>query len=109
MTKKRKNRKKTRRILAVDVGGTHVKFEINHPKERREFNSGPKLSAQLMASTVKCLAADWSYDVVSIGYPGLVVRNRIVAEPHNLGRGWTDFDFEKAFGCPVKIVNDAAM
>jgi polyphosphate glucokinase len=62
-----------------------------------------------MVNEVKRLASDWSYDVVSIGYPGLVVRDRVVAEPHNLGRGWTDFDFEKAFGCPVKIINDAAM
>lgn len=109
MTKKRKRRKAKQRILTVDIGGTHVKFEISGQPERREFDSGPKLSAKGMVSKVKRLTADWSYDVVSIGYPGLVVRNRVVAEPHNLGRGWTDFDFAKAFGCPVKIVNDAAM
>jgi polyphosphate glucokinase len=96
-------------MLVVDVGGTHVKFEISGQKERREFKSGPKLSAKRMVSEVKRLAADWHYDVVSIGYPGLVVRDRVVAEPHNLGHGWTDLDFAKAFGCPVKIINDAAM
>jgi polyphosphate glucokinase len=109
MTKKRKSRKTTRRILTVDVGGTHVKVEVSGRSERREFKSGPKLSAKRMVSEVKRLASDWHYDAVSIGYPGLVVRNRVVAEPHNLGRGWTDFDFKKAFDCPVKIINDAAM
>ena len=109
MTKKRKRRKSKRRILTVDVGGTHVKFEISGQSERREFDSGPKLSAKRMVSEVKRLTADWSYDVVSIGYPGLVVRDRVVAEPHNLGHGWAGFDFKKAFGCPVKIINDAAM
>jgi len=109
MTKRRKPAKSKRRILAVDVGGTHVKCEVSGQSERREFESGPKLSAKRMVHEVKRLTSDWSYDVVSIGYPGLVMRNRVVAEPHNLGRGWAGFDFEKAFGCPVRILNDAAM
>jgi polyphosphate glucokinase len=109
MTKRRKRAKSKRKILAVDVGGTHVKFEINGRSERREFESGPKLSAKEMIREVKRLTSDWDYDVVSMGYPGLVMRNRVVAEPHNLGRGWAGFDFEKAFGCPVRILNDAAM
>lgn len=102
-------KKAKQRILVVDVGGTHVKFEVSGRSERREFPSGSKLSAKRMVSGVKRVTDDWDYDVVSIGYPGLVVRNRIVVEPHNLGRGWVRFDFEKAFGCPVKIINDAAM
>jgi polyphosphate glucokinase len=109
MANKRKGRKSNRRVLTVDVGGTHVKFEVSGRSERREFESGPKLSAERMVREVKRLTADWGYDVVSIGYPGMVVRDRVVAEPHNLGRGWTDFDFAKAFGRPVKIINDAAM
>jgi polyphosphate glucokinase len=104
-----KDRKAGRKVLIVDVGGTHVKLELSGQSERREFKSGPKLTAKRMIGEVKRLAADWSYDVVSIGYPGLVVRDRVVAEPHNLGPGWTNFDFSKAFGCPVKIINDAAM
>ena len=62
-----------------------------------------------MVAGVKKLAGDWKYDVVSIGYPGMVVRNRLLAEPYNLGRGWVGFDFESAFKRPVKVINDAAM
>jgi polyphosphate glucokinase len=109
MLKKQKRRTKKLRVLTVDVGGTHVKFEVSDRSERREFDSGPKLSAQQMVEDVRRRTADWDYDAVSIGYPGVVVKNKIVAEPHNLGRGWTRFDFEKAFGRPVKIVNDAVM
>src|SRR5215468_10742246 len=97
------------RVLAVDVGGTHVKILASRHKESRRFESGPTLTAKQMVSEVQKLAGDWRYDVVSIGYPGPVLRGRPVAEPHHLGSGWVGFDFEKAFGCPVKIVNDAAM
>ena len=110
MTKRqRKLEKSNRRILVVDVGGTHVKCEVSGLSERREFESGPKLSAKQMTTQVKSLTKDWDYNVVSMGYPGLVVRSRIAAEPYNLGRGWVGFDFERAFGSPVKIINDAAM
>src|SRR6516225_4413150 len=96
-------------VLAIDVGGTHVKILATGQKERREFVSGPNLTPQRMVDNVKELAKDWKYDVVSIGYPGPVRRNHPVAEPRNLARGWLGFDFKAAFGCPVKIVNDAAM
>jgi polyphosphate glucokinase len=96
-------------VLVVDVGGTHVKILATGEKESREFSSGLTLTAKQMVNRVKKLAGDWKYDVVSIGYPGVVVRNRPVAEPHNLGRGWVRFDFEAAFKRPVKVVNDAAM
>jgi polyphosphate glucokinase len=97
------------RILTVDVGGSHVKFAVGGHTERREFESGPTLSAREMVDTVLRMTADWSYDAVSIGYPGVVRRDRVVAEPRNLGPGWRGFDFGKAFGCPVKVVNDAVM
>ncbi|WP_335341065.1 ROK family protein [Rhodoplanes sp. Z2-YC6860] len=93
----------------IDVGGTHIKFEVSGQRERREFNSGPQMTAKRMVSEVKRLTKDWDYDVLSIGYPGLVVRDRVVAEPHNLGPGWAGFDFQKAFKRPVKLLNDAAM
>jgi polyphosphate glucokinase len=76
---------------------------------KREFVSGPHLSAKEMVKQVKALTADWSYDVVSIGYPGPVTHNRPLAEPHNLGRGWVGFNFAKAFGRPTQVVNDALM
>jgi len=96
-------------VLVVDVGGTHVKILATGQKEHRQVDSGPQMTARQMVSKVKKLARDWQYDAVSIGYPGPVLAGRPVAEPHNLGSGWVGFNFRKAFGRPVKIVNDAAM
>jgi polyphosphate glucokinase len=96
-------------VLVVDVGGTHVKILASGQKERREFPSGPAMTAEQMVRGVKELAGDWKYDAVSIGYPGPVLHGRPVAEPHNLGSGWVGFDYRTAFGCPVKVINDAAM
>ena len=98
-----------KKVLVVDVGGTSVKILASDQTQSRSFHSGPTLTPCRMVSGVKKLAADWTYDAVSIGYPGPVVHGRPVAEPHNLGRGWVGFDFAHAFGCPVKIVNDAAL
>ena len=97
------------KVLVVDVGGTHVKILATGQKQSREFPSQPALTAKQMVAGVKKLAADWKYDAVSIGYPGPVINNRPLAEPHNLGRGWMGCDFEAAFKRPVKVVNDAAM
>lgn len=96
-------------VLAIDVGGTHVKILATGQTEPRKFVSGPKLTPKQMVAEVKKLARDWKYEAVSIGYPGMVVRNRPLAEPHNLGRGWVAFNFEAAFKRPVKVINDAAM
>ena len=96
-------------VLVVDVGGRSVKILATGQSERRSFSSGPTLAPKRMVAEVKKLAGDWMYEVVSIGYPGPVVRGRPIAEPYNLGRGWVGVDFGAAFGCPVKVVNDAAM
>jgi polyphosphate glucokinase len=104
-----KKSKKPRRVLVVDVGGTNVKTRLSGRRQMREFESGPKLSARQMVKRVLELNADLKFDVVSIGYPGVVVHGKIAAEPHNLGPGWMGFDFRKAFGRPVKVLNDAAM
>jgi polyphosphate glucokinase len=96
-------------VLVVDVGGSHVKILATGQKKSREFPSGPTLTAKQMVEGVKKLASDWKYDAVSIGYPGPVIRNRPLAEPHNLGPGWVGYDFKRAFNRPVKVVNDAAM
>jgi len=96
-------------VLVIDVGGTHVKILATGQDELREFVSGPTVTPQQMVAGVKKLARGWKYDVISMGYPGLVLRDRVVAEPHNLGRGWVHFDYRAAFGRPVKIINDAAM
>ena len=97
------------KVLVIDVGGTHVKVLISGERELRKFASGPTLTARQMVAGVKKITGDWKYDGVSIGYPGPVLRNHPVAEPCNLGGGWVGFDFKSAFGCPVKLVNDAAM
>jgi len=93
----------------IDVGGTHVKLLATGRKKRVEFSSGPEMTPAKMIRDVKQATAGWDYSAVSIGYPGPVIHNRPVAEPHNLGRGWVGFDFHKAFGHPVKVINDAAM
>jgi polyphosphate glucokinase len=97
------------KVLVIDVGGTHVKILATDQKAPLEFISGPKMTAKQMVSGVTKLAASWNYDVVSIGYPGPVVHGRILHEPHNLGSGWANFNFGTALGCPVKVINDAAM
>src|SRR5258708_3892193 len=96
-------------VLVVDVGGTNVKILATGHEEPRRFPSGPTLTPAQMVAQVKELAGDWKYDAVSIGYPGPVLRDRPVAEPHNLAAGWVGFDYQAAFGCPVKLINDAAM
>lgn len=101
--------KNARKILVIDVGGTHVKLLATGQKEMRKVPSSPSMTAADMVSAVIAAVKDWDYDVISIGYPGPVVHGRILHDPHNLGPGWVDFDFEKAFGRPVKIINDAAM
>ena len=97
------------KILVIDVGGTGVKILATGQTERRRFPSGKQMTPLKMVEGVKKLAKGWQYDVVSIGYPGLVRENRPAAEPHNLAKGSVGFDFRAAFGCPVKIINDAAM
>jgi polyphosphate glucokinase len=97
------------RVLVIDVGGTHVKILATGKKEHRAVESGPTMTAQQMVAGVEQLAVGWKYDAVSIGYPGPVLHNRPLQEPRNLGRGWVGFDFRGAFGCPVKLINDAAM
>lgn len=97
------------KILVIDVGGTHVKILASGQTTVRKMDSGPTLTPRQMVFGVKALAKGWKFDRVSIGYPGVVVRDQPIYEPHNLGTGWVKFDFAKAFGCPVRIVNDAAM
>lgn len=104
-----KPKKKQRRVLAVDVGGSHVKVRVSGRREVRQFVSGPDLTPGRMVAGVHQLTGDWMYDAVSIGYPGVVVHGRIVTEPHNLGGGWVGFDFRAAFARPTRLINDAAM
>ena len=101
--------RRSHKVLVIDVGGTHVKILTTGKRTPRKVASGPDMTARDMVEGVRKLAVDWSYDVVALGYPGAVRAGRPAVEPTNLGKGWIGFDFEKAFGCPVKVINDAAM
>ena len=97
------------KVLALDIDSTNVKILASGENEPRKFASGPKLTPKAMVAGVKKLAEGWTYDAVAMGYPGRVVDDKILVEPHNLAKGWIAFDFTSAFGCPVHISNDAAM
>lgn len=97
------------KVLAIDIGGTHVKCRVSTDPEKREFPSGPTLTPQQMVAGVLELAKDWRFDRVSIGIPAPVVNNRPAHDPVNLGPGWVDFDYDKDLARPVKLLNDAAM
>src|SRR5579864_5076850 len=98
-----------RRILVIDVGGTHIKFRVMPHGRIAKFTSGPAMGPKRMVHKLRKRLGKTAFDAVSIGYPGFVFHGRIAAEPHNLGAGWVKFDFTAAFGKPVRIVNDAAM
>jgi predicted NBD/HSP70 family sugar kinase len=97
------------KVLVIDIGGTNVKVCLSGLTETRKFPSGARLTPRRMVAGVKAITKGWKYDVVSIGYPGIVRNNRIQVEPFNLGKGWVGFSFRAAFRRPVRIVNDAVM
>ena len=97
------------KILVIDVGGTHVKVRATGGKKRLEIPSGSKMTARKMVAAVRKVIAGGRADAITIGYPGAVLHGHIVGEPRHLGHGWVGFDFKKAFGRPVRIINDAAM
>jgi len=97
------------KILVIDVGGTNVKIKLSDGAEVRKIPSGPEMHAQAMVDAVKQNTTGWDFEAITIGYPGPVIGGQIRQEPHNLGKGWVGFDYEAAFGRPVRIVNDAAM
>jgi len=99
----------TPKVLAIDVGGSHVKLLASGEHESRRFASGPKLTPEQMVEGVRAHVDGWAWDVASIGVPTPVRGGKVIAEPVNLGRGWVGFDFEQALGKPVRLINDAAM
>ncbi len=100
---------KSHKILVVDVGGTHVKMLVSGQSAPRKFDSGPDLTADKMVKLVKTATRDWDYDRITLGFPGPIINGHALREPHNLGDGWIGFNFSKAFGLPVRVINDAAM
>ena len=100
---------KERAVLAVDVGGSHVKVLVSGETESRRAVSGPTLTPTEMVKLALGAAEGWHWDVVTVGVPAPVHAGRVISEPVNLGKGWVGFDFEAAFGAPTKVMNDAAM
>jgi polyphosphate glucokinase len=98
-----------KKILVIDIGGSHVKALLSGRRTPAKVSSGPDLTPRQMADRIREATDGWRYDMVTIGFPGPVVRGRIAREPVNLGRGWVRFDFERTFGKPVRLINDAAM
>ncbi len=96
-------------VLAVDVGGSHIKVLVSGETERRRVPSGPTLTPEEMVKGAFEAAGDWKFDVVTVGIPAPVHDGHVVKEPFNLGDGWVGFEFEPAFGVPTKVMNDAAM
>jgi len=100
---------KSPKVLVIDVGGTHIKMLATGQKESRKFPSGPTMTPRKLVRLVKTAVRDWKFDCISLGYPGPIINGHPLREPHNLGGGWIGFNFRKAFRCPIKVVNDAAM
>jgi predicted NBD/HSP70 family sugar kinase len=97
-----------KKVLVVDIGGTHVKLMISRG-QKRKFNSGMKLSPRQLVAEIKKTAADWKFDAVSIGFPAPVHRGEITKDPKHLAKGWVGWDFRKSLDKPVRVINDAAM
>src|SRR5262249_42687509 len=104
-----RSRKNAKKILVVVISGASIRVLALGQGEPVEIPSGPNMPPDKMVKRVKSVTKEWNYNEVSLGYPGPVVHGRPLCEPHNLGPGWIGFDFREAFGCPVKIINDAAM
>jgi len=98
-----------KKILVIDVGGTHVKMLATGQKTPVRIPSGPTMTADKMVAIVKKATKGWDFGFIALGYPGPIINNHPLREPHNLGGGWMHFDFQKALGRPVRIINDAAM
>ena len=96
-------------VLSIDIGGSHVKILSSAGGEEKKAESGKSMTAANMVKAVKAMADGVKYDVISIGYPGPVVHDKPLREPVNLGDGWVGFDYQTAFGCPIRIINDALM
>jgi hypothetical protein len=100
---------KAKKILVIDIGGSNVKLMISSRAKRRKFPSGSRLTPRQFIAKTKAAVTDWKFDAIAIGFPAPVINGRIAVEPKNLGKGWRRFDFRKAFGKPVRVMNDAAM
>ncbi|HZE13472.1 MAG TPA: hypothetical protein VE086_06940 [Chthoniobacterales bacterium] len=100
---------KKKKVLVIDVGGSHVKLLISRTGKRKKFDSGKGLTPRKMVAETKKEIGDWKFDVIAIGFPAPIYKGRIAQDPKHLGKGWVGFNFRKAFKKPVRVMNDAAM
>ena len=98
-------------VLVIDIGGTNLKLLAKGQTERIKIPSGSAFTPERLVPLVReaTAAAGWQFEAVSMGFPGVVKENKIVSDPVNMGKGWKGYDFSAGFGCPVKLINDAAM
>ena len=96
-------------VLVLDIGGSHVKAHASSSGETRQFDSGQHFTPDVLVELVSEVTQEWTYDVISMGYPGTVGAEGPTKDPGNLGRGWVGFDFAAAFGVPVRVLNDAIL
>ena len=97
-----------KKTLVIDIGGTSVKL-MTSLRDPRKFDSGAKMTPRQFVAKVKKTTSDWKYDAISVGFPAPVRQGKIVHDPKHLGKGWVGFNFAKALGKPVHVINDAAM
>lgn len=107
--KKQVSKNAQRQVLSIDIGGSHVKIRLSAGGEEKKADSGKDMTAADMVKAVKAMADGMTYDVIAMGYPGPVIHGKPLRDPYNLGGGWVGYDYARAFGCPVRIVNDALM
>lgn len=98
-----------KKVLVLDVGGTNLKLFVTGDKEATKVPSGRGFTPRSLVAAVKASTKGKAFDVVTIGFPAAIIGGKISHEPANLGKGWVGFDFAKALGKPVKLMNDAAM
>lgn len=97
-----------KKILVVDIGGTHVKLMLSR-REKRKFDSGPVIKPRQLIAKLKKTAKDWDFDAYSIGFPAPIADGEVIKDPTNLSAGWVGFDFQKSLGKPTRVINDAAI
>jgi len=95
-------------VLVVDIGGTHVKLLMS-AKDKLKFDSGPGMTSRDFVRKFHETTKQLKFGAISIGFPSVVRKGKIVKDPKHLGKGWVGFNFSRALKKPTRVINDAAM